>query len=70
MVFSATAIWGAALVNGGATVLEHLPHGSFFNATGGSVEMGIKERLRLIPFESMVGVVLTILSIAMYAIVG
>ena len=64
------AIWGAALVNVGATVLDHLPHGSFFHATGGSVEMGIKERLRLIPFESMVGVVITILSIVMYAIVG
>ena len=64
------AIWGAALVNVGATVLDHLPHGSFFHATGGSVEMSIKERLRLIPFESMVGLSLSLLSLAMYAIVG
>jgi len=54
----------------GATVLDHLPHGSFFHATGGAVEMNIKERLRLIPFESLVGAVLTLLSLAMYAIVG
>lgn len=65
-----SAVWGAALVNVGSTVLDHMPHGSFFHATGGSVEMGIKERLRLIPFESMVGLVLTLLSLAMYAIVG
>lgn len=65
-----SAVWGAALVNVGATVLDHLPHGSFFHATGGAVEMNIKERLRLIPFESLVGVVLTLLSLAMYAIVG
>ena len=55
-----TAVWGAALINVGATVLDHLPHGSFFHATGGSVEMGIKERLKLIPYESLVGLVLTI----------
>lgn len=64
------AVWGAALVNVGSTVLDHLPHGSFFHATGGSLEMGMKELLRLIPYESLVGLVLTILSLAMYAIVG
>lgn len=61
------AIWGAALVNVGATVLDHLPHGSFFHATGGSVEMSIKERLRLIPFESLVGLALTGLSLLTYS---
>lgn len=65
-----SAVWGAALVNVGATVLDHLPHGSFFHATGGSVEMGIKERLRLIPYESLVGLVLTICSVVTYLIVG
>ena len=65
-----SAVWGAALVNVGATVLDHLPHGSFFHATGGSVEMGIKERLKLIPYESLVGLVLTICSVVTYLIVG
>ena len=65
-----TAVWGAALVNVGATVLDHLPHGSFFHATGGAVEMNIKERLRLIPYESAVGLVLTICSVATYLIIG
>ena len=65
-----SAMWGAALVNVGATVLDHLPHGSFFHATGGSVEMGIKERLKLIPYESLVGLVLTICSVVTYLIVG
>lgn len=65
-----SAVWGAALVNVGATVLDHLPHGSFFHATGGSVEMNIKERLRLIPYESAIGLVLTTLSIVTYLILG
>lgn len=61
-----TAVWGAAMVNAGATVLDHLPHGSFFHATGGSMGMGVKERLKLIPYESIVGLVLTICSVATY----
>ena len=61
-----TAIWGAAMVNAGATILDHLPHGSFFHATGGSMGMSVKERLKLIPYESIVGLVLTICSVAMY----
>lgn len=56
-------VWGAALTNSGATVLDHLPHGSFFHATAGSVYMPFKERLRLIPFESLVGLTLTLSSI-------
>ena len=64
-----TAIWGAAMVNAGATILDHLPHGSFFHATGGSKGMSVKERLKLIPYESIVGLVLTICSVAMYLFV-
>lgn len=65
-----SAVWGAAMINAGATVLDHLPHGSFFHSTGGAVEMGIKERLRLIPYESAVGLTLTLCSVASYLIVG
>ena len=64
-----TAIWGAAMVNAGATILDHLPHGSFFHATGGSMGMSVKERLKLIPYESIVGLVLTMCSVAMYLFV-
>ena len=53
---------GAAMINAGSTVLDHLPHGSFFNATGGCVEMSITQRMKLIPFETLVGLVLTICS--------
>ena len=52
----------AAMINAGATVLDHLPHGSFFNATGGCVGMSVAERMRLIPYESLVGLSLTIFS--------
>lgn len=65
-----SAVWGAAMTNAGATVLDHLPHGSFFHATGGSVGMSIKERMRLIPYESAVGLILTAMSLVSYLIAG
>lgn len=64
-----SSVWAAAMVNSGATVLDHLPHGSFFHATGGCVEMGVKERMRLIPYESAIGLVLAIGTTVGYFIV-
>ena len=49
----------AAMIHAGATVVDSLPHGSFFHATGGSVFMGVKERLKLIPYEAAVGLTAT-----------
>ena len=65
-----TAVWGAAMTNAGATTLDHLPHGSFFHATGGSMGFSVNERLRLIPYETLVGLILTLGSIGMYFNVG
>lgn len=64
------AVWGAAMTNAGATTLDHLPHGSFFHATGGSMGFSVNERLRLIPYETLVGLILTLGSIGMYFVVG
>ncbi|MDO9255645.1 MAG: GntP family permease [Bacteroidales bacterium] len=55
-------IFGAAMVNAGATVFDHLPHGSFFHATAGASAVQIKERLKLIPFESLIGFSLAFIS--------
>ncbi|MDR0336256.1 MAG: GntP family permease [Planctomycetaceae bacterium] len=52
----------AAMIHAGATVLDHLPHGSFFHVTGGSVGMTLNERLRLIPLETAIGFVLVTVS--------
>ncbi len=63
-----SAVWGAAMINSGATVLDHLPHGSFFHATGGVCELSFKERLKLIPYESLIGIVLTAGTTILYII--
>lgn len=62
------AISAAAMVHAGATVLDSLPHGSFFHATGGSVRMSINDRMKLIPYEALIGLTSTILAIIWYLI--
>lgn len=64
------AVWGAAMTNAGATTLDHLPHGSFFHATGGSMGFSVSERLKLIPYETLVGLILTLSSIGMYFLIS
>ncbi len=61
-----SGVWGAAMINSGATVLDHLPHGSFFHATGGVTELSISRRLRLVPYESAIGLVLAAMTVVMY----
>lgn len=70
MAAGVTAVWGAAMINAGATVLDHLPHGSFFHATGGSMGMSVKERLKLIPYETLVGFILASCSVIAYMFIG
>lgn len=63
------ALGTAAMIHAGATVLDHLPHGSFFHATGGSVNMSMGERLKLIPYESIIGLTMAIVSTIIFGII-
>ncbi|HBC3168072.1 TPA: GntP family permease, partial [Escherichia coli O146] len=65
-----SALAGSAMIHAGATVLDHLPHGSFFHATGGSVGMLIHERLKLLPYETLVGFVVALISTLMFGVFG
>ncbi|MGL5000247.1 MAG: GntP family permease [Cetobacterium sp.] len=65
-----SAVWGAAMVNSGATVLDHLPHGSFFHSTCGASNMNLEERLKLIPYESAIGLIIAISSCLTYLVIG
>ena len=64
------ALAAGAMIHAGATVVDSLPHGSFFHATGGSVNMSISDRMKLIPFEACVGLTATLLSVIMFLIFG
>jgi len=60
------AVSAAAMLHAGGTIFDALPHGSFFHATAGSVGMGIRDRLRLFPYGTLVGVTTTVASVAVY----
>jgi GntP family gluconate:H+ symporter len=64
------ALAAAAMIHAGSTVIDSLPHGSFFHATGGSVSMSIKSRMKLIPYEALVGLTSTIIAVLMYILIG
>ena len=60
------ALSAAAMVHAGATVLDSLPHGSFLHATGGAVNMGISQRMKLIPYEALIGLTSTVIAVIVY----
>jgi len=62
------ALAGAAMINAGATVFDHMPHGSFFHATGGAVHMDMHERLKLIPYETAVGLMIAAVSTLIFGV--
>jgi GntP family gluconate:H+ symporter len=57
------------MLHAGATVLDHLPHGSFFHATAGATSTKFNDRLKLVPYESAVGFVLAATSTIIYGII-
>lgn len=61
-------ISGASIVNAGSSVFEQLPHGSLFHTSAGSINMDIGERFKLIPYEALIGIVMTIVSTAIQLI--
>jgi GntP family gluconate:H+ symporter len=64
------ALSAAAMIHAGATVVDSLPHGSFFHATGGSVNLSIGERMKLIPYEACVGLTATLVSVVLFLMLG
>ena len=60
------ALSAAAMLHAGGTIFDALPHGSFFHATAGAVGMGVKDRLKLFPFGTLVGATSTVTSAIVY----
>jgi GntP family gluconate:H+ symporter len=54
------------MLHAGATVIDSLPHGSFFHATAGAVGMSVNQRLKVLPLGALVGLISTIVSIVVY----
>ena len=68
MANGVSGLAAAAMIHAGATVLDSLPHGSFFHATGGAVNLSIGDRMKLIPFEAIIGLTSTLVSVILYLV--
>ena len=60
------AVSAAAMLHAGGTILDALPHGSFFHATAGAVGMSVKDRLKIFPLGALVGATTTVTSVLVY----
>lgn len=60
----------AGMTNCSVFVFDGLPHGSFFHVSAGSVNMELKERLKLLGFEAINGLVMCIVSVILYGVIG
>ncbi|MCX8729321.1 GntP family permease [Gilliamella sp. B2969] len=60
------SISAAVMMHTGTTVIDSLPQGNYFHVTGNSMNMSIKQRMKLIPFEALVGGTMTIVATILY----
>lgn len=59
----------AVMVHSGATVIDHLPHGTYFHVSRNAMGMTMKDRIKVGLFESMVGLTMTIVAVIMYGFI-
>ena len=64
------AVYAGAMMHAGCTVLDALPHGSFFHATGGAAGLSVKENFKVFPLGALVGLASTLSAIAVYLVCG
>lgn len=68
--FGVTGIQAAVMIHAGCCVFDCLPHGSFFHISAGTLRMPIKERLKVIPYESLIGFGMTVVATIVYGVMG
>lgn len=62
-------IASAVMVHTGATVIDSLPQGNYFHVTAQSMNMSIRQRMCLLPYEAIVGGTMTIDATVLYGFI-
>ncbi len=68
MLSGISALAAAVMTHTGSFVFDGLPHGSFFHVSAGAVNMEIRERLKLIVYESLNGIAMVAAAVLIYGI--
>lgn len=66
--FGVSPVAAAVTMQAGATVIDSLPHGNYFHVTGKSMNMSLAERMKVLPYEALVGLTMTVVSSLMYLV--
>ncbi|MNJ76587.1 hypothetical protein D3C77_738990 [compost metagenome] len=56
----------AVMTHTGATVIDHLPHGTYFHVTRNAMGMSMKDRMKVVLYESIVGLTMTIVAVVLF----
>lgn len=59
-------IGAAEMVHTGVSVIDDLPHGNLFHISAESVNYNIKQRMKLIPFELLIGLTMNIVATLLF----
>lgn len=59
----------AAMVHAGATVIDHLPHGTYFHVSRDALNVSFKDRMSVVGYESLIGGTMMIVSTILYGFV-
>ncbi|MBG6246617.1 gluconate:proton symporter [Candidatus Symbiopectobacterium sp. 'North America'] len=62
-------IASAVMVHTGATVIDSLPQGNYFHVTVQSMNMTIRQRMDLLPYEAIVGGTMTLVATVLYGLI-
>ncbi|EIT88818.1 H+/gluconate symporter related permease [Parascardovia denticolens IPLA 20019] len=66
--FGTSRLAAAVTMQAGATVIDGLPQGNYFHVTANAMNMDLKERMSVLPFEALVGLTMTIVATIMYIV--
>ncbi|WP_261810914.1 GntP family permease [Levilactobacillus humaensis] len=66
--FGTAPLAAAVMVHTGATVIDHLPQGNYFHVTANAMNMSLKERMQSVPYETAVGLTMTIVGTIMFTL--
>jgi GntP family gluconate:H+ symporter len=66
--FGTSPVAAAVTMQAGATVIDGLPHGNYFHVTGKALNMTLTERMKVVPYEALVGLTMTIVASLMYLV--
>lgn len=67
--YGVAALAAGAMIHAGSFAFDGLPHGSFFHVSAGAVNMEIKERLKLISYETLIGLCMATVTTILYGVI-